>query len=234
MRDTKTYKKQWYENNKNRIIAKTKDHYYKKRALVSQLKDKPCADCGKKYIAEAMEFDYIDQKSKKFRLVMCNRSIENIVAEAEKCVIVCANCHRIRNQTRKNSSVKTTTKKQEYVPQMVSRSQDLAAYQREKNKKSYYKHRDARNIAIANYKKAQQELVRSLKNKPCADCGVQYGSEVMEFDHIDPSTKKFSLANARTSLENILIEAAKCDVVCANCHRIRTSIRRKNNLAPVA
>jgi len=48
----------------------------------------------------------------------------------------------------------------------------------------------------------------------------------MDFDHRNPETKVFSLAAGHALLKNrALLEAevAKCDVICANCHRIRTA-----------
>ena len=47
----------------------------------------------------------------------------------------------------------------------------------------------------------------------------------MDFDHRDPSTKLFNLMTGRAMLmsdQKLMAEVAKCDVVCANCHRIRT------------
>ena len=45
----------------------------------------------------------------------------------------------------------------------------------------------------------------------------------MDFDHRDPSTKCFGLSHAIfQAWSNVLAEIDKCDVVCANCHRIRT------------
>jgi hypothetical protein len=48
----------------------------------------------------------------------------------------------------------------------------------------------------------------------------------MDFDHRDGATKLFELnAVARKTVKDILSEIAKCDVVCANCHRKRTHRR---------
>jgi hypothetical protein len=51
----------------------------------------------------------------------------------------------------------------------------------------------------------------------------------MDFDHRDPSAKGYTVSRMllRASTEEILREAAKCDVVCANCHRMRTYLRRE-------
>lgn len=69
-------------------------------------------------------------------------------------------------------------------------------------------------------------LIRRVKSRPCADCGVQYPYYVMDFDHRDGETKIFGLnAVNRMTLPGILREIEKCDVVCANCHRERTHRR---------
>lgn len=76
--------------------------------------------------------------------------------------------------------------------------------------------------------KARYDMIRNklneLKDRPCADCSNRYPYFVMDFDHRDPSTKEFEIADKVKSYspERILNEAAKCDVVCANCHRLRT------------
>ena len=73
-----------------------------------------------------------------------------------------------------------------------------------------------------------REYVRSLKEAtPCADCGNHFPHVCMDFDHIgDDKTHAVArlVAGAR-SLDLIKAEIAKCEIVCANCHRIRTFSR---------
>lgn len=73
---------------------------------------------------------------------------------------------------------------------------------------------------------AHRVLITQLKDNPCTDCGVRYPPYVMDFDHRDPSQKKFGLSiggnNYSRSEKAILAEVAKCDLVCSNCHRERT------------
>lgn len=78
-------------------------------------------------------------------------------------------------------------------------------------------------IADARYRDGRA-LLQQLKDKPCADCGVQYHPAIMQFDHRDPSQKKHLLSKLASSnrVEAMISEAQKCDVVCANCHIIRT------------
>jgi hypothetical protein len=48
----------------------------------------------------------------------------------------------------------------------------------------------------------------------------------MDFDHRDGETKLFNIGNATNfDRQRILAEIHKCDLVCANCHRIRTQLR---------
>lgn len=78
------------------------------------------------------------------------------------------------------------------------------------------------------YQKAR-EVATAAKARPCADCGIEYPPIVMEFDHVR-GQKEFSIGNhvKSVSRERLVAEIAKCDVVCANCHRLRT-LRRKVN-----
>ena len=84
---------------------------------------------------------------------------------------------------------------------------------------------------IAERVERNRSLVRKAKSVPCADCGRRYPHYVMDFDHRPGEKKCFALASAmgqtRISAERLRAEIAKCDVVCANCHRIRTHSRRK-------
>lgn len=76
----------------------------------------------------------------------------------------------------------------------------------------------------------RKAVLQEAKNKPCADCGVQYPYYVMDFDHIEDKSFQISQAGASQkygSFENLLAEVAKCEVVCANCHRERTHKKKQ-------
>lgn len=77
---------------------------------------------------------------------------------------------------------------------------------------------------VTNRKK--RDLVIAAKSAPCMDCGVQYPSYVMDLDHLPGVEKKFQLGQAlHHSIKDIILEIAKCEAVCANCHRFRTHTR---------
>lgn len=78
----------------------------------------------------------------------------------------------------------------------------------------------------------RRRIVVAAKSRPCADCGVQYPYYVMDFDHREGVLKEFSLHEiTRVTKQAVLREMAKCDVVCANCHRERTHQRRLKSSA---
>ncbi len=75
-------------------------------------------------------------------------------------------------------------------------------------------------------KRAERRVwLQALKeNHPCVDCGVVYHPVVMDFHHRDPASKLFNIGRkwGSTSISLLLEEIAKCDLICANCHRLRT------------
>lgn len=60
----------------------------------------------------------------------------------------------------------------------------------------------------------------------CADCGFNSHPAALDFDHRPGEVKDFNISN-KTDYDRdlVLAEIAKCDVVCSNCHRIRTATR---------
>jgi hypothetical protein len=61
------------------------------------------------------------------------------------------------------------------------------------------------------------------------DCGRTFDPYVMDFDHVR-GKKAFTIGLAReaVSIARLMEEVAKCDVVCSNCHRLRTKKRREH------
>lgn len=84
---------------------------------------------------------------------------------------------------------------------------------------------------ISNIQKKIKTFVYNYKKIGfCADCGlsgVNY-PEVLDFDH--RGDKKFNISEFRrvtSGFNKVKEEINKCDLVCSNCHRIRTVERRK-------
>ena len=64
----------------------------------------------------------------------------------------------------------------------------------------------------------------------CADCGYRLHPHALEFDHLPEYEKTAEVAHLAWSAGTwgrIAAEIAKCEVVCANCHAIRTTERNQ-------
>lgn len=80
----------------------------------------------------------------------------------------------------------------------------------------------------------KQQLVNLMGGK-CVDCGQMPHFVAMDFDHVDPKQKKFSMASliGRAAsgepkhIEEMMEEAKKCILRCANCHRIKSFVNRE-------
>lgn len=88
--------------------------------------------------------------------------------------------------------------------------------------------REAIKANTKNMRDQNREYVwRYLESNPCS-CG-EADPRVLEFDHIDPSSKREAVAEMVSksySLQAIKDEIAKCRVMCANCHRRHTYIQQ--------
>lgn len=74
----------------------------------------------------------------------------------------------------------------------------------------------------------KRQYVEDYKLKHgCVDCGYNAHSAALDFDHLPGTTKVRDIKSGQhLGWLALLTEIAKCEVVCANCHRIRTAARR--------
>ena len=81
-------------------------------------------------------------------------------------------------------------------------------------------------------KKIEHVVSQKLAIGECFDCGFicdEYTHICFAFDHLDPELKAFSLSKAhKHTYAEIELEIAKCQLVCHNCHAIRTWYTRAN------
>jgi hypothetical protein len=68
------------------------------------------------------------------------------------------------------------------------------------------------------------EWVNEMKSQPCMDCGGTFPPVCMDYDHVRGEKRRSvtRMIHELYSRASILEEIAKCDLVCSNCHRIRT------------
>jgi len=70
--------------------------------------------------------------------------------------------------------------------------------------------------------KIRRELLTNLKGTTCTDCKGTFHPCQLDFDHLGDKSfvigdKKYQVGEAK-----LRAEIAKCEIVCSNCHRLRT------------
>lgn len=93
-----------YENQRDRALSR-------KRELINLMGGK-CSLCGYDKNYAALEFHHKDPKSKSFQLDsrhLSNTSMNDIIKETEKCILVCSNCHKEIHYPKFQKSIVETT-----------------------------------------------------------------------------------------------------------------------------
>lgn len=131
-------------------------------------------------------------------------------------------CTRCKLAKPINSFIKVSKKKDSYRTICKKCTNEYQRSHYRKNKDAYIK---------KNYRYRENLLKMTTEIKdssPCADCGNYFDAVCMDFDHVgdDKSLNISSMVHACHSIKSIKNEIAKCEIVCANCHRIRTRDRR--------
>lgn len=98
------YKQEHYAKNRQRYIdnaaARRKPLIAERmRFVIAYLEQRGCSDCGERDPV-ILEFDHLEEKSFSISDGIRNRNWASVLAEIEKCDVVCANCHRRRTALR--------------------------------------------------------------------------------------------------------------------------------------
>lgn len=93
----KQYRKDWYLKNKEFAIQKSKELKVRTRGWINEYKSKlKCSRCDENHIA-CLEFHHLDPLEKETSIgqaVSASWSIKRLLSEINKCIVLCANCHR--------------------------------------------------------------------------------------------------------------------------------------------
>jgi hypothetical protein len=203
-RDQRPANARYYRHNRAREIERVRSRQGLRRDELRSLRSKPCMDCRVEFLPHQMDFDHRDPGRKTFRLTAGGAMLASparLMEEMAKCDVVCANCHRLRTWSRNATQVP--------AHRSATPSDEL------RRKRVYWRN--------------QAQMLDGLKDVPCVDCGGRFAPCVMDFDHRDARTKAYTVSRmiGRAGTAKILAEIAKCDIVCANCHRDRTYRRRE-------
>jgi hypothetical protein len=202
--DQREYNVAYYAEHRTEEIERVRLRQAATLEFLRDLRRRPCQDCGGTFAPWVMDFDHRDPKTKSFALAAGHALLKSrkvLLAEIAKCDIVCANCHAIRTYTWIKSEDVFASRAPGTSPNLMRRTE---------------------------YRRDHGKLLAELRTVPCFDCGRTFPYFVMQFDHRDATNKRYVVAQmvGRVGTQTILDEVAKCDVLCANCHRERTYQRR--------
>lgn len=76
-----------------------------------------------------------------------------------------------------------------------------------------------KSLNVINWKKEKKKQLVEYKGGNCEKCGYNRCLSALEFHHIDPKKKDFSVSTHNYSFERMRKEADKCILLCSNCHR---------------
>lgn len=105
------YGRKNYQENKERYKNQARLRSNQLREIINEAKSKPCADCKNMFHPCQMDLDHKDPSKKEAEVSYMLRhkyAVEVIKAEIDKCVPVCACCHRLRhyNTTKRSTLTK--------------------------------------------------------------------------------------------------------------------------------
>ena len=81
----------------------------------------------------------------------------------------------------------------------------------------------AKKITSKKYQQSRRALINAVKiERGCSVCGYKSHAAALDFNHVR-GDKKFNISqDPKVALSKLLAEIEKCDVLCANCHRVHT------------
>lgn len=94
----KKYLQEHYKANSERYKDAHKRGRVRNKALILELKKNGCTSCGYNVHPDCLEFHHADSAKKDSTIsnaIRDNWSVKRLLAEVEKCILLCANCHRL-------------------------------------------------------------------------------------------------------------------------------------------
>jgi hypothetical protein len=87
-----------------------------------------------------------------------------------------------------------------------------------------------RSNSVIEWRKRKKEELVEYKGGKCNKCGYDKCLDALQFHHIDPKEKDFTISRKSYSIERLKKEVDKCILVCANCHlEIHYELKNINN-----
>lgn len=91
--------------------------------------------------------------------------------------------------------------------------------------KHYQDNRERESGLRDSWNRAYRDWFASLKDGPCSDCAGRFHPAAMHWHHLPGAVKTHNVSqmvSRRMKKTTVLAEIAKCELLCANCHAVRT------------
>lgn len=193
-----------------------------------------CNKCGYNKNISALDFHHKNPEDKEFLVSKMDKKPWNLVSEElDKCLLLCANCHReehytlnkkkdvekeFNNFSLSNLSESILTGKNTGLSS-CSRCDKIFTEKNMSKKRSYCKSCCSKYI-IEKDRKSKRQAVEYMGGK-CSGCGYDRCTRALEFHHTDPTKKSpdYDQKFGSWGIERKKQELQNCIMLCANCHR---------------
>lgn len=125
----------------------------------------------------------------------------------------------------KKFNIKTVSRSEtsdyRYCPRCETEKLKTEFYNRRNGKgNSVYCKRCSNDQTVERQKRFKQQCI-DYKGGKCVCCGYNKCNNALDFHHLDPDKKEFSIAHAKLTSFNDKVknELNNCALVCSNCHR---------------
>lgn len=207
-----------------------------KRKSLIDLRGGKCVSCSYDRYQGALQFHHLDHRQKKFLLNISSMSLhtqEDLEQEAQKCIVLCVNCHiafengllalegEAQCMSREQAAIRTRQGRNT-PPQLIGALFPCSKHGLVEHIARGTKQRckPCRSEAVSKLRIRRKQQLVVLKGGACIGCGFDKYICALQFHHRDPSAKRFMLSGSgmTKAWKTVLEEADKCDLLCGNCH----------------
>ena len=208
--DQQAKRKAWYEANKDKVAVQAKTRWDTNKDQYEPARQKWAQENRDSTLAyfkdKGTEFrSWVDSLKDGKPCVDCSRFFPPYVMEYD----------HVKGVKRHNIGKMTNHKRERVLAEIAKCDLVCCACHRVRTHQRRPATTDARLIRF-------RDFINLIKSTPCKDCGGSFPPVAMDFDHVQGNKVKSITDMFSYSKERVLAEIKKCDVVCANCHRVRT------------
>lgn len=143
--------------------------------------------------------------------IVCGKEFEAIKSTKKYCSTECQNAMRRQKYANKDNANKNLEKicpicENSFVPKNAAANQRLCCY-------------DCMPDGIQLTRGMFLAKLKQVKGGRCIRCGYNTCLKALEFHHIDPKQKDFTISNDHFKLQDAVEESKKCILICSNCHK---------------